>query len=207
MRRTAVDETTAPQAGSQAASTTDVREPARNGKGGNANKTGKAVAEESQTYEEAKEAFERSPRRRRPTRGNSRSDRAPRREDFESTKPKADAEGSKGGDRAKDNRDDSNRSTNRSANRSGGGRRSGKSRVEVVAVQGTGARRNRRRAVRRVSSQSDAGATAPKQRQGASNRATKPEQKQANRGAAAPETKPANRRRRVRRAVRRSGQN
>ncbi len=207
VRRTAVDETTAPQAESQAASTTDVREPAKDGKSGNANKTGKAVAEESQTYEEAKEAFERSPRRRRPTRGNSRSDRAPRREDFESTKPKADAEGSKGGDRAKDNRDDSNRSTNRSANRSGGGRRSGKSRVEVVAVQGTGARRNRRRAVRRVSSQSDAEATAPKQRQGASNRATKPEQKQANCGAAAPETKPANRRRRVRRAVRRSGQN
>ncbi|OFO24751.1 ribonuclease E [Corynebacterium sp. HMSC064E07] len=203
VRRTAVDETTAPQAGSQAASTTDVREPARNGKGGNANKTGKAVAEESQTYEEAKEAFERSPRRRRPTRGNSRSDRAPRREDFESTKPKADAEGSKGGDRAKDNHDDSNRS----ANRSGGGRRSGKSRVEVVAVQGTGARRNRRRAVRRVSSQSDAGATAPKQRQGTSNRATKPEQKQANRGAAVPQKKPANRRRRVRRAVRRSGRN
>lgn len=203
VRRTAVDETTAPQAESQAASTTDVREPARDGKGGNANKTGKAAAAESQTYEEAKEAFERSPRRRRPTRGNSRSDRAPRREDFESTKPKADAEGSKGGDRAKDNRDDSNRSTNRS----GGGRRSGKSRVEVVVVEGTGARRNRRRAVRRVSSQSDAEATAPKQRQGASNRATKPEQKQANRGAAAPETKPANRRRRVRRAVRRSGQN
>lgn len=203
VRRSAVDETTAPQAESQAASTTDVREPAKDGKSGNANKTGKAVAEESQTYEEAKEAFERSPRRRRPTRGNSRSDRAPRREDFESTKPKADAEGSKGGDRAKDNRDDSNRS----ANRSGGGRRSGKSRVEVVAVQGTGARRNRRRAVRRVSSQSDAEATAPKQRQGASNRATKPEQKQANCGAAAPETKPANRRRRVRRAVRRSGQN
>ena len=203
VRRTAVDETTAPQAESQAASTTDVREPARDGKGGNANKTGKAAAAESQTYEEAKEAFERSPRRRRPTRGNSRSDRAPRREDFESTKPKADAEGSKGGDRAKDNRDDSNRSTNRS----GGGRRSGKSRVEVVAVEGTGARRNRRRAVRRVSSQSDAEPTAPKQRQGASNRATKPEQKQANRGAAAPQTKPANRRRRVRRAVRRSGQN
>ena len=203
VRRTAVDETTAPQTESQAASTTDVREPAEDDKGGSANKAGKAAATESQTYEEAKEAFERSPRRRRPTRGNSRSDRAPRREDFESTKPKADAEGSKGGDRAKDNHDDSNRS----ANRSGGGRRSGKSRVEVVAVQGTGARRNRRRAVRRVSSQSDAGATAPKQRQGASNRATKPEQKQANRGAAAPQTKPANRRRRVRRAVRRSGRN
>ena len=203
VRRTAVDETTAPQTESQAASTTDVREPAEDDKGGNANKTAKAVATESQTYEEAKEAFERSPRRRRPTRGNSRSDRAPRREDFESTKSKADAEGSKGGDRAKDNHDDSNRS----ANRSGGGRRSGKSRVEVVAVQGTGARRNRRRAVRRVSSQSDAGATASKQRQGASNRATKPEQKQANRGAAAPQTKPANRRRRVRRAVRRSGRN
>ena len=203
VRRTAVNETTAPQAESQAASTTDVREPAEDDKGGNANKTAKAVATESQTYEEAKEAFERSPRRRRPTRGNSRSDRAPRREDFESTKPKADAEGSKGGDRAKDNHDDSNRS----ANRSGGGRRSGKSRVEVVAVQGTGARRNRRRAVRRVSSQSDAGATAPKQRQGTSNRATKPEQKQANRGAAVPQKKPANRRRRVRRAVRRSGRN
>lgn len=203
VRRTAVDETTAPQAESQAASTTDVREPAEDDKGGNANKTAKAAATESQTYEEAKEAFERSPRRRRPTRGNSRSDRAPRREDFESTKPKADAEGNKGGDRAKDNHDDSNRS----ANRSGGGRRSGKSRVEVVAVQGTGARRNRRRAVRRVSSQSDAGATAPNQRQGTSNRATKPEQKQANRGAAAPQTKPANRRRRVRRAVRRSGRN
>lgn len=203
VRRTAVNETTAPQAESQAASTTDVREPAEDDKGGNANKTAKAVATESQTYEEAKEAFERSPRRRRPTRGNSRSDRAPRREDFESTKPKADAEGSKGGDRAKDNHDDSNRS----ANRSGGGRRSGKSRVEVVAVQGTGARRNRRRAVRRVSSQSNAGATAPKQRQGTSNRATKPEQKQANRGAAATQKKPANRRRRVRRAVRRSGRN
>ena len=203
VRRTAVDETTAPQTESQAASTTDVREPAEDDKGGNANKTAKAAATESQTYEEAKEAFERSPRRRRPTRGNSRSDRAPRREDFESTKPKADAEGSKGGDRAKDNHDDSNRS----ANRSGGGRRSGKSRVEVVAVQGTGARRNRRRAVRRVSSQSDAGATAPKQRQGTSNRATKPEQKQANRGAAVPQKKPANRRRRVRRAVRRSGRN
>ena len=202
VRRTAVNETTAPQAESQAASTTDVREPAEDDKGGNANKTAKAVATESQTYEEAKEAFERSPRRR-PTRGNSRSDRAPRREDFESTKPKADAEGSKGGDRAKDNHDDSNRS----ANRSGGGRRLGKSRVEVVAVQGTGARRNRRRAVRRVSSQSDAGATAPKQRQGTSNRATKPEQKQANRGAAATQKKPANRRRRVRRAVRRSGRN
>ena len=203
VRRTAVDETTAPQTESQAASATDVREPAEDDKGGNANKTAKAAATESQTYEEAKEAFERSPRRRRPTRGNSRSDRAPRREDFESTKPKADAEGNKGGDRAKDNHDDSNRS----ANRSGGGRRSGKSRVEVVAVQGTGARRNRRRAVRRVSSQSDAGATAPNQRQGTSNRATKPEQKQANRGAAAPQTKPANRRRRVRRAVRRSGRN
>ncbi|OFJ58360.1 ribonuclease E [Corynebacterium sp. HMSC076C10] len=202
VRRSAVDETTAPQAESQAASTTDVREPAKDGKSGNANKTGKAVAEESQTYEEAKEAFERSPRRRRPTRGNSRSDRAPRREDFESTKPKADAEGSKGGDRAKDNRDDGNRS----ANRSGGSRRSGKSRVEVVAVQGTGARRNRRRAVRRVSSQSDAGATAPKQRQSASNRTTKPERKQANRGGSVPETQSANRRRRVRRAVRRSGQ-
>ncbi len=203
VRRTAVDETTAPQAESQAAATTDVREPAKDGKGGNANKTGKAVAAESQTYEEAKEAFERSPRRRRPTRGNSRSDRAPRREDFESTKPKADSEGSKGGDRAKDNRDDSNRSTNRS----GGGRRSGKSRVEVVAVQGSGARRNRRRAVRRVSSQSDAGATAPKQRKDSSNRSAKPERKQSNRSASAPETKPANRRRRVRRAVRRSGQN
>lgn len=203
VRRTAVDETTAPQTESQAASTTDVREPAEDDRGGNANKTAKAADTESQTYEEAKEAFERSPRRRRPTRGNSRSDRAPRREDFESTKPKANAEGSKGGDRAKDNHDDSNRS----ANRSGGGRRSGKSRVEVLAVQGTGARRNRRRAVRRVSSQSDTGATAPKQRQGASNRATKPEQKQANRGAAAPQTKPANRRRRVRRAVRRSGRN
>lgn len=201
VRRTAVDETTAPQAESQTASTTDVREPAKDDKGGNANKTGKAAAAESQAYEEAKEAFERSPRRRRPTRGNSRSDRAPRREDFESAKPKADAEGSKGGDRAKDNRDDSNRS----ANRSGGSRRSGKSRVEVVSVQGTGARRNRRRAVRRVSSQSDAGATAPKQRQSASNRTTKPERKQSNRGGSVPETKPLNHRRRVRRAVRRSG--
>lgn len=190
VRRTAVDETPALQAESQAASIADVRELAKEDKGGNANKSGKAVATGSQTYEEAKEAFERSPRRRRPTRGNSRSDRAPRREDFESAKPKAEAEGSE-----------------RSANRSGGSRRSGKSRVEVVAVQGTGARRNRRRAVRRVSSQSDAGATAPKQRQGASNRATKPAQKQANRGAAATQKKPANRRRRVRRAVRRSGQN
>ena len=36
-----------------------------------------------QTYEEAVDAFERSPRRKRATRGNSRSDHKPKREDFE----------------------------------------------------------------------------------------------------------------------------
>lgn len=209
VRRTTAQEPTESRAESQSASNADVKEAAKQVKDGSANKGdntqkgGNAEAAESQTYEEAKEAFERSPRRRRPTRGNSRSDHAPRREDFESANPKAEGEGRKGGNHAEDNRS----GDNRSANSNGGTRRSGKPRVEVVAVQGTGARRNRRRAVRRISSQSDAGAGAPKQqRQDASNRATKPEQKQANRGASMPETKPTNRRRRVRRAVRRSGQ-
>ncbi|WP_048761261.1 translation initiation factor IF-2 N-terminal domain-containing protein [Corynebacterium vitaeruminis] len=209
VRRTTAQESTESRAESQSASNADVKEAAKQvkdgsaNKGDNAQKGGNAEAAESQTYEEAKEAFERSPRRRRPTRGNSRSDHAPRREDFESANPKAEGEGRKGGNHAEDNRS----GDNRSANSNGGDRRSGKPRVEVVAVQGTGARRNRRRAVRRISSQSDAGAGAPKQqRQDASNRATKPEQKQANRGASMPETKPTNRRRRVRRAVRRSGQ-
>lgn len=202
-RRRAVRRTTAQEtqvvvaqdaAEAQAPSNTDVKEPVKDSKDGNTRKGGNAAASESQTYEEAKDAFERSPRRRRPTRGNSRSDHAPRREDFDSAKPKADAEGSESGKRAEDNR-------------SGGNRRSGKSRVEVVAVQGTGARRNRRRAVRRISSQSDAEQGASKQRQSASNRTAKPEQKQVDRGASVPETRPTNRRRRVRRAVRRSGQN
>ncbi|WP_297453804.1 translation initiation factor IF-2 N-terminal domain-containing protein [uncultured Corynebacterium sp.] len=202
-RRRAVRRTTAQEtqvvvaqdaAKAQAPSNTDVKEPVKDSKDGNTRKGGNAAASESQTYEEAKDAFERSPRRRRPTRGNSRSDHAPRREDFDSAKPKADAEGSESGKRAEDNR-------------SGGNRRSGKSRVEVVSVQGTGARRNRRRAVRRISSQSDAEQGASKQRQSASNRTAKPEQKQVYRGASVPETRPTNRRRRVRRAVRRSGQN
>ena len=202
-RRRAVRRTTAQEtqvvvaqdaAEAQAPSNTDVKEPAKDSKDGNTRKGGNAAASESQTYEEAKDAFERSPRRRRPTRGNSRSDHAPRREDFDSAKSKADAEGSESGKRAEDNR-------------SGGNRRSGKWRVEVVAVQGTGARRNRRRAVRRISSQSDAEQGASKQRQSASNRTAKPEQKQVDRGASVPETRPTNRRRRVRRAVRRSGQN
>ena len=47
-----------------------------------AGKSGKT--EPAKSYEEAVEEFERSPRRRRPTRGNSRSDRAPRKEDFDS---------------------------------------------------------------------------------------------------------------------------
>ena len=41
----------------------------------------------SQTYEEALEEFENSPRRKRKTRGNSKSDHRPRREDFDKTTP------------------------------------------------------------------------------------------------------------------------
>lgn len=45
-----------------------------------------------QTYEEALEAFERSPRRKRATRGNSRSDHKPKREDFETKEPEKEAQ-------------------------------------------------------------------------------------------------------------------
>ena len=45
-----------------------------------------------QTYEEALEAFERSPRRKRATRGNSRSDHKPKREDFETKQPEKEAQ-------------------------------------------------------------------------------------------------------------------
>lgn len=41
----------------------------------------------SQTYEEALGEFENSPRRKRKTRGNSKSDHRPRREDFDKTTP------------------------------------------------------------------------------------------------------------------------
>ena len=44
----------------------------------------------AETFEEATEQFEKSPRRRRKTRGNSRSDHAPKREDFEAKPDKAD---------------------------------------------------------------------------------------------------------------------
>lgn len=52
------------------------------------------VEQNTQTYEEAKREFERSPRRKRNTRGNSRSDVAPRPEDFEQQGSAKDSAGS-----------------------------------------------------------------------------------------------------------------
>ena len=52
------------------------------------------VEQKAQTYEEAKREFERSPRRKRNTRGNSRSDVAPRPEDFEQQGSVKDSAGS-----------------------------------------------------------------------------------------------------------------
>lgn len=56
-----------------------------------------ATAHGAQTFEEAVEAFEASPRRKRRTRGNSRSDYRPREEDF---RPQSDQGSNTGGDEA-----------------------------------------------------------------------------------------------------------
>ena len=65
----------------------------------------------SQTYEEAVEEFEKSPRRKRRTRGNSRSDVRPKREDFEQEEPQPEIKA------------DSTASSERTSTRSSRGRR------------------------------------------------------------------------------------
>ena len=67
----------------------------RRGRRGSGRGRGRSEAQEqkqpeessSQTYEEAVQEFENSPRRKRQTRGNSKSDHRPRREDFEKPEP------------------------------------------------------------------------------------------------------------------------
>lgn len=92
--------------------------------------------EEFQTYEKALAEFEASPRRRRPTRGKSRSDREPRREDFEAQRPRS----------ANGKSADTTESDNRTAE-------AGSSRVKdssVTRVEASQSGRRRRRAVRRT---------------------------------------------------------
>ncbi|WP_426705481.1 Rne/Rng family ribonuclease [Corynebacterium auriscanis] len=68
---------------------------------------------DSQTFEEAKAEFEASPRRKRQTRGNSRSDIAPQPEDFERTGAKDHGQGGRG----RSNRTQGGRSQNNRNNR------------------------------------------------------------------------------------------
>ncbi len=164
--------------------------------------TGRDGGNLKKSYEDAVEEFERSPRRRRPTRGNSRSDRAPRREDFEpaaqeSREPEAAAPSTVA--EAEKSRPDSE-----------GRERSGRT---------ASARRRRRRAVRTASVSEAAGAVADAEettrRNGAPahRRSRKPQpdaeqrgQGQAEQGATEEAPHSASRRRsgRPRRAVRRS---
>lgn len=146
---------------------------------------------EPQTYEEALEAFEKSPRRNRPTRGRSRSDHAPKPEDFGVDagrgEPTADAKGagkdtddagskSKGSDAKSSNRKsaDKKSSDKQGLNKkgSGAGRSSQKSadnegakgKDEADASNRPARRRGRRRVARRTASGAlaDAAADAPK---------------------------------------------
>ncbi|MGV3114922.1 Rne/Rng family ribonuclease, partial [Corynebacterium freneyi] len=146
---------------------------------------------EPQTYEEALEAFEKSPRRNRPTRGRSRSDHAPKPEDFGVDagrgEPTADAKGAgkdsddagsknKGSDAKSSNRKsaDKKSSDKQGLNKkgSGAGRSSQKSadnegakgKDEADASNRPARRRGRRRVARRTASgaPADAAADAPK---------------------------------------------
>ena len=146
---------------------------------------------EPQNYEEALEAFEKSPRRNRPTRGRSRSDHAPKPEDFGVDagrgEPTADAKGagkdtddagskSKGSDAKSSNRKsaDKKSSDKQGLNKkgSGAGRSSQKSadnegakgKDEADASNRPARRRGRRRVARRTASgaPADAAADAPK---------------------------------------------
>ncbi|MDO5030972.1 MAG: translation initiation factor IF-2 N-terminal domain-containing protein [Corynebacterium sp.] len=161
---------------------------AKDSKSGNAGQSGN-TGNAAQTYEEAKEAFENSPRRRRPTRGNSRSDYAPRREDFEATAA------------AKSERNAESRAAEAKVSGRAGGEQE-QPRAQIMTVRGSGARRNRRRAVRRVTSVSDNGNVAPKN---APKSGSKTSSKATETQAPRTQTRPSNRRRRTRRAVRRSG--
>ncbi|MGI0541000.1 Rne/Rng family ribonuclease [Corynebacterium aquatimens] len=80
----------------------------------------------AQTYEEALEEFENSPRRKRKTRGNSRSDHAPRPEDFEpaaTSNKDADGEPAEPVDASADKSDDHDSARTSSTKRSTRGRR------------------------------------------------------------------------------------
>ncbi|WP_151550458.1 translation initiation factor IF-2 N-terminal domain-containing protein [Corynebacterium sp. 12B] len=76
------------------------------------------------SFDEAMAEFERSPRRKRATRGNSRSDHAPKREDFEPAQPSADkAEETEEAADSRDSRDSGDGFRRPSSRRSRGGRR------------------------------------------------------------------------------------
>ena len=118
----------------------------------------------TQTYEEAVEGFEASPRRKRRTRGNSRSDHRPKREDFA---VEADVEAEAPAEAAP-------RDGGRSDNRAGRAGRSGRSAGRSSAAKPR--TRERRRATRRTStsatrSQSGAGASQGKRAESSQKRA------------------------------------
>lgn len=142
--------------------------------------------EEFQTYEKALAEFEASPRRRRPTRGKSRSDREPRREDFETKQ-------SQRSNSQENQRDKEERPVDTER----------KSRVTVQRSseeQGTG--RRRRRAVRRTTRPVADQASASGARKGADSE--KPAERVAKDTAAGDVEKRTVRRRGGRRAVRRT---
>ncbi|WP_295625374.1 Rne/Rng family ribonuclease [uncultured Corynebacterium sp.] len=178
----------------------------KSGRGSGDRKSGGAddrgSAAEPETYEGAKAAFEKSPRRNRPTRGRSRSDHAPKPEDFDeqgtrATNDRAKDSGSKdsgskdSGPKGSGSKDsgpkdagDKNTGGKGSGNKNSGGKSSGGkgsgsddgaksdsssgSKPELKADSGKSdssgrpARRGRRRAVRRVSSDAAARTDAPK---------------------------------------------
>ncbi|WP_293771011.1 translation initiation factor IF-2 N-terminal domain-containing protein [uncultured Corynebacterium sp.] len=110
--------------------------------------------EPRQTYEEALAEFEASPRRKRRTRGNSRSDHAPRREDFDQP---ADSEGKAEADNT-DRQDDAPQAAAVTRKASGRGRRRAVRRTVADTApaeqqensdESTPARRTRKRATRR----------------------------------------------------------
>nr|WP_035113278.1 hypothetical protein [Corynebacterium auriscanis] len=104
---------------------------------------------DSQTFEEAKAEFEASPRRKRQTRGNSRSDIAPQPEDFERTGAKDPGQGGRGwSNRTRDGRNQNNRN-NRGHDGQGQVNRGTGQQLDSAAPRGGRGTRRVRRVVRK----------------------------------------------------------
>ncbi|WP_426721726.1 Rne/Rng family ribonuclease [Corynebacterium auriscanis] len=104
---------------------------------------------DSQTFEEAKAEFEASPRRKRQTRGNSRSDIAPQPEDFERTGAKDHGQGGRGrSNRTQGGRNQNNRN-NRGHDGQGQVNRGTGQQLDSAAPRGGRGSRRVRRVVRK----------------------------------------------------------